>query len=135
MHFKFDADDDDSIIKIINVFSHIEEKLGIDLESCFYENKKGDEYLKTIVSNETFFKDNIIPKQNTKYDCRVILQIQSVYYSTKEDDVKYYPQILLEKCVYRISSNNTTIDSELEFSDKEPDTEYDNELEFNEDTV
>ena len=66
MHFKFDADDDGSIIKIINIFSHIEEKLGIDLESCFFEIKKGDEYLKTIVSNETFFKDNIIPKENTK---------------------------------------------------------------------
>ena len=66
MHFKFDADDDGSIIKIINIFSHIEEKLRIDLETFFFEIKKGDEYLKTIVSNETFFKDNIIPKKNTK---------------------------------------------------------------------
>ena len=63
MNFKFHADGDDSIIKIINIFNHIEEKVGINLESCFYENKKGDEYLKTIVSNETFFKNNIIPKK------------------------------------------------------------------------
>ena len=96
---------------------------------------KGEQYLKTIVSNKTFFKDNIIPNENTKYDCIVALQIQSVYYSTKEDDVKYYLQVLSEKCVYKLSSNNTIIDSELEFSDNEPDTESDSELEFNEDTV
>ena len=60
------------------------------------------------MSNGTFFKDNIIPKENTKYDCRVILRIQFVYYSMEDkDDVKYYPQILLEKFVYRFFSNNT----------------------------
>ena len=36
---------------------------------------KGEQYLKTIVSNKTFFKDNIIPNENTKYDCIVVLQI------------------------------------------------------------
>ena len=45
-----------------------------------------------------------------------------------KDDVKYYSQILLEKCVYRLSSNNTTIDPEVEFSINEPDNEPDSEL-------
>ena len=83
------------------------------------------------MSNGTFFKDNIIPKENTKYDCRVILRIQSVHYSMEDkEDVKYYPQILLEKCVYRLFSNNTIIDSELEFSDNEPDNENYSEVEL-----
>ena len=115
-------DNDDTLNKIYDIFEHIENKLGIDLESCFYEDKRGEEYLKAIVSNGTFFKDNIIPKENTKYDCRVILQIQSVYYSMKdEDNVKYYFQVLLGKCVYRPFFDNVFIDSELEFSDNEPD--------------
>ena len=74
---------DDSLLKIISIFEHIEEKLGIDLGSYFYEDKRREKYLKTNASQEIFFKDNIIPKENTKYDCRVILRIQSVYYSIK----------------------------------------------------
>ena len=63
MNFKLD--DDYSLDKVYDIFEHIEEKLGIDIESCFYEDKRGEEYLKTTVSNETFLKDNIIPKENT----------------------------------------------------------------------
>ena len=132
----FKLGDDCALDKIIDMFERVKEKLQIDLESSLYEDRRGERYLKTKVSNGTFFKDNITPKENAKYVCRVILQIQSVYYSMEDkDDVKYYPQILLEKCVYRLSSNNTIIDSEFEFSDNEPDTESDSELEFNEDTV
>ena len=61
----FKLDDDYSLDKVYDIFEHIEEKLGIDIESCFYEDKRGEEYLKTTVSNETFLKDNIIPKENT----------------------------------------------------------------------
>ena len=102
------------------------------MKAVFYEDKRGEEYHKRIVSNETSFKDNII----TKYNYRVILRIQYVHYSMKDkDSVKYYPQILLEKCVYRPFFDNVLIDTELEFSDNESDTEPDYELEFNEDTV
>ena len=48
-----------------------------------------------------------------------------------KDDVKYYPQILLDQCVYRLFSNNTVIYSDLEYTDTEPDSEE----EFNEDTA
>ena len=130
-NFKFD--DDDLLEKIIDIFENVKEKLEIDLESCFYEDKRGEEYYKTIVSNGTFFRDNIISKENAKYDCRIILQIQSFYYSIKDkDNVKYYPQMLLEKCLYIPSSDNVLIDSELEFTDNDPDTEHDSEIEFNE---
>ena len=81
-----------------------------------YEDKRGEEYLKTIVFSETCFRKdkdkeiNTIPNENSKYNCRVLLQIiiirvllQSVYYSMKnkdilsddnDDDIRYYSQIL-----------------------------------------
>ena len=52
-----------------------------------------------------------------------------------KDNVKYYPQILPENCVYRPFFDNVLIDSELAFLDNESYTEPDSELEFNEDTA
>ena len=79
MNFKLD---DDSVDKIYDIFEHIEEKLGIDLNNCMYE-RKGEVYLKTIVSDKTLFekdsKTNIIPNEKTKCKCNAILQTQSVY--------------------------------------------------------
>ena len=86
--------------------SVLKKKFEIDLNSFTYESK-GEEYLKTIVPDETCFrKDNktsIIPNENSKYNCRVLLQIQSVYYNMKgkdilNDDVKYHPQLFIEQC-------------------------------------
>ena len=39
----------------LDIFQHIEEKLGIDFNNFTYESK-GEEYLKTVVSDETCFK-------------------------------------------------------------------------------
>ena len=98
-------------MKFIIFLSIFVKKLRIDLSGFTYESK-GEEYVKTKVSNETCFrkdkdeKANIIPNENTKYDCRVLLQIQSVYYSRKNkndnDVIVYYPQLLLEQCRYRV---------------------------------
>ena len=96
MNFKLD---DSSLNKIYDIFEHTEEKLEIDFSDFAYESK-GEEYLKTKVSTETRFKngkDNIIPNETTKYDSKVLLQIQSVYYNMKDkNDIVYYPQVLLE---------------------------------------
>ena len=55
MNFKLD---DNSLDKIYDIFRHTEEKFGIDHNNFTYESK-GEEYLKTIVSDETYFiKDN-----------------------------------------------------------------------------
>ena len=105
--------DDASLDKIYDIFEYIEKKT--DLNYFTYESK-GEEDLKTKVSDETSFrkdkdnKTNIIPKENTKYNCRVLLQIQSVCYSMKDkdilsddnDDIVYHSQVLLEQCRYRI---------------------------------
>ena len=76
---------------------------------------------------------------NTKYKCRVSLQIQSVYYNMKEKDIKYYPQVLIEQCACKTFSNNTIIHRDLEFTDFEPDSgsndSDESEEEINENTV
>ena len=75
MNFKLH---DDSLDKFYDIFEYIEKKLKIDLSNFTYESK-GEEYLKTKVSDETYFrkdkddKTNIIPNENTKYNCRVLL--------------------------------------------------------------
>ena len=87
------------------------------------------------MSNEKCFikdkgnKTNTIPDENTKYSCRVSLQIQSVCYSMEDkyilnddnDDIRYYPQVLIEQCGYRPFPKNILIDPDLKFTDSEPD--------------
>ena len=41
--------------------------------------------------------------------------------SDDNDDIAYYPQVLLEQCVYRVFPNNTIIDPDLVFTDADPD--------------
>ena len=103
---------DDSLAKVYNSFEHNEEKLGIDLNNFPYESKD-EKYLMTIVSDIMDSKTNIIPNENTKYNCKVILQIQSVYYNMENKDIKYYPQILLEQSAYKLFSNNMIIHPKL----------------------
>ena len=61
MNFKLD---DDSIDKIIGIFDCTEKKLKIDLDNYLYEDIRGKQYLKTIVSNETCFRKD---KDKEKY--------------------------------------------------------------------
>ena len=115
----------------------LKKKIGF---SDFTYESKGEEYLKTRVSNETCFRKdkeketNKIPNEKTKYNCRVLLQIQSVYYSMNDKDIRYYPQVLMEQCSYKPFFNNTIIHPDLEFTNSEPDSESEDK-EFNEDTV
>ena len=126
----------------------LKKKIKIDLSDFKYESK-AEEYLKTKVSNKTCFrkdkdkKTNTIPNENTKYDCRVLLKIQSVYYSMQNedilsddnDDIVYYPQVLLEQCGYRLFSSKILIYPDLIFIDSEPYDNDESEEEFNENTV
>ena len=52
------------------------------------------------------------------------------------DDIKYYPQVLIEQCGYRFFSNNKLIHPDLIFTDSEPDdNDESEEEEINENTV
>ena len=125
--------------------SILRKQLKIDLSDFTYQNHF-EEYLETKVSNETCFKKdkdnktNIFANEKTKYDCRVLLQVQSVYYSmNNKDDIVYYPQVLLEQYGYRLFSNNKLIHSDVIFTDTEPDSESndsdESEEEINQNTV
>ena len=100
MNFK---SDDNSLDQIYDIFEHIEKELGIDLNNFTYKSKC-EEYLKTTVSDATCFiknsRTNIIPNESTKFNCRVLLQIQSVYYCMKDKNIRYYPQVLLQQYRY-----------------------------------
>ena len=77
--------DDNSLKKIIDIFDHIGKILNIDLDNYMYEDKKGTTYLKTKLFDETCFRKdkdkttNTILNEKTNYNCRILLQIQSVY--------------------------------------------------------
>ena len=135
MNFKLD---DNSLEKIINIFDHTRKILNIDLDNYVYEDKKGDTYLKTKVSYKTCFRKdkdkttNRIPNEKTKYNCRVLLQIQSVYYNNNEDE-NYYPQVFLQNYRYTFIANNKLIHDVLDFTDTEPYSE--SEEQVNEDTA
>ena len=141
MNLKFD---DKSTGNIIDIFEHIGKKLKIDFDNYLHEDNRGDTYLRTKVLGETCFRKNkdkttnTIKNERTKYNCRVLLQTQSVYYSNKDviEDTKYYPQVLLEQCRYISFVNNKLIHDVFDVTDSEPDFEPDLEdEEFNEMTV
>ena len=134
MNFKLD---DNSLEKIIDIFDYIGKILNIGLNNFMYEDKKGATYLKTKVFDETCFRKhkdktiNTIPNEKTKYNCRVLLQIQSVCYNYNEDE-NYYPQVFLQSCRYTFIANNKLIHDVLDFTDTNPESE--SEEEFNDNT-
>ena len=124
--------------KLINILEHTEEKLEITLAHFTYE-KKGGEYFRTTVSDETSFKEDIkstlilkegkvipkegkvTPKEDVMYSCRALLQIESIFFNMK-DDIMYYPQLLLDKCIYKRFIINPIFHPNLEFTETEPDS-------------
>ena len=106
MNFKFNDELGDKIYqRLSNIFEHIEEKLNITLNDLTLE-KKGESYFKTKVTDEACFKENtkptlilkegnvtskesdanFTPKENVTYTCRVLLQIQSVFFKIKDEN-------------------------------------------------
>ena len=80
---------------------------------------------------------NFIPKENVMYTCRVLLQIQSVFFEIKDknDDISYYPQLLLQQCACKQYINKVIFHPDLEFTDTEAELESESEEEINESTV
>ena len=106
MSFKLD---DNSLGKIADIFDNIGKILNTDLYHYSYDDSNGITYLKTKVPDEKCFRTdkdkttNTISNEKTKYNCRVLLQIQSVYCNTNKDlldDEEYCPQVFLQHCRY-----------------------------------
>ena len=87
--------------KFYDILENIKEKSNIaNIDYVYVSPTKGDEYLKTTVSDNTLFDiDNsrIISSRDVKFLCNVLLQIQSVFHSTKDKDkdVVYIRTVLL----------------------------------------
>ena len=157
MTFRINDELSDKIYqRLTNILEHVEENLNITLNDFTFE-KKGESYFKIKVTDETYFKENIkptlilkegkvtpkesdvnfIPKENVMYTGRALLQIQSVFFKIKDknDDISYYPQLLLQQCVCKRFINNIIYHPDLEFTDTEPESESESEEEINESTV
>ena len=157
MTFRINDELSDKIYqRLTNILEHVEENLNITLNDFTFE-KKGESYFKIKVTDETYFKENIkptlilkegkvtpkesdvnfIPKGNVMYTGRALLQIQSVFFKIKDknDDISYYPQLLLQQCVCKRFINNIIYHPDLEFTDTEPESESESEEEINESTV
>ena len=127
---------DESYDKLSDILDHIHEKLEITFSDFKFLRNDGEEYCGVKVSNEICFKEDIkaalilkegkvipeegqaifTPNENTKYICRVLLHIQSVFFNMKDnkDDIRYYPQLLLKQCAYKRFISNTIFHSDLE---------------------
>ena len=77
--------------------------LNVDLDHYFYDDSRGDTYLKAKVSDETCFRKdkdktvNTIPNEKTKYNCRVLLQKQSVYCNNNKMEIiilRYFGKVV-----------------------------------------
>ena len=98
MNFKIE--DDEVYIKYNQIWNKIKELLGnIKLGSNFIYN---DQYIKTKVKTfkmvKTLFSDDIIPEEKVEYKCIPYISVDSVL----KIDKKYYPQVYLEQCKYKV---------------------------------
>ena len=104
-----------------------------------YESNE-DACFKTRVSDDTCFRKdkdktiNIIQREKTRYNCRIILQIQSVFYINKDnkDDIVYHAQVFSQDCRYTLQINKILICDAVDFTDTDPESE--SEEEFNDTT-
>ena len=86
--------------KYEEIWKVIKNKLGIKFHSLPVYGKK---YLKTKLREydgviKTNFLSNSIPKENMHYTCIACITIDSVM----KMDKKYFPQVYLEECKYKI---------------------------------
>ena len=104
-------------------------KKNIGLKEWFSKSEF-NYYLKTKVYKRTKFnktRDNdkhIVRNKNTKYECKPLLQIQSIYYAQDDKkDIVYYPQILVEECGYKDFVEYNISHKDFMFTDSEPESE------------
>ena len=81
--------------------------------------------------NKICFHNNETPQKDTDYSCSALIRIESVCFRLEEN--KYYPQVFLEECKYRLDNGRLRIDASDE-SDNVPDSEEEFNSEYESDT-
>ena len=119
--------DDEVWEKYKQIWGVIKNKLKIKFHSLPVYDKK---YLKTKVREydgviKTNFLDNGIPKENMHYTCIACITIDSVM----KMDKKYFLQVYLEECKYKIKKMSRFINAELDLElDSKSDSQSDDKL-------
>ena len=76
--------------KIDEIFSDIEAKLGFEINDFTY-NKGHSQCFKTKVTDKTCLRlyidieENILPRQGTDYNCRVLVKIESAFFNNRNN--------------------------------------------------
>ena len=117
-NMSFKIEDDEVYIKYNNIWNKIKELLGnIELGSdVIYD----DQYIKTKVITfkmvRTSFSDDIIPEEKNEHGFIPCISVDSAL----KIDKKYYPQVCLEQCKYKVKKReiksliNYDLDSDYE---------------------
>ena len=99
-NMSFKIEDDEVYVKYNNICNKVKELLcKIKLSSnVIYD----DPYIKTKVKTfkmvKTLFSYDIIPEEKVEYECISYISVDSVL----KIDKKYYPQVHLEQCKYKV---------------------------------
>ena len=128
--------DDNVLNKYNKIWNVIKNKIGIKFHSepiyyQIYIKAKTREFDGVIKAN---FLGNDIPKENIHYTCIACVTIDSVM----KMDKKYFPQLYLEECNYKLKKIQMSrfINAELESdSDSDSDLNSDSEAESKYDTM
>ena len=122
-NMSFKIEDEMVYVKYNNIWNKIKDLLsGIRLQS---EPIYDDSYIKTKVKTfseviKTIFDGNKIPEERVEYTCLACIIIDSVL----KVDKKYYPQVYIEQCKYKVKKREmkSFINYEIELdSDYESD--------------
>ena len=122
-NMSFKIEDDEVYLKYNEIWNKIRELLnGVKLSSDpIYDDQYITTKLKTFSEViKTLFDGNEIPKEKVEYICIACISIDSAL----KKDRKYYPQVYLEQCKYKIKKREMTslIDYEIDLdSDYESD--------------
>ena len=119
------CDDDELIEKYEEIFKYVRNNIDEKFSTePIYENAYGVHIKSKTHENKTRFHNNERPKKDTNYICSALIRIGSIYF--KSEELKYYPQVSLEECRYRLDNGGLRIDA----SSNESDNTLEDEEEF-----
>ena len=99
-NMSFKIEDDKVYLKYNEIWNEIKDLLsGIRLSSdIIYDHQYNKTKVKTFKMVKTLFDNDKIPEEKIEYECISCISVDSVL----KIETKYYPQVYLEQCKYKI---------------------------------
>ena len=135
---------DDLFEKFYEIFCGMEVKLGTGINDFTLTNSHGTSLKTKVKKDRTCFRqnnkeiENVLPRQNTNYICRILIRLESVFFNNNKnnkDDIIYCSQVFLEECRYTSMNNRRLLLDNIDLSDNELEIETKSKEECNENTV